>query len=206
MRPVDIRKYKSELRLQSRAARAELSVEEKRSLDQGVRQNVRKLREYKWVHTLLVYVSTPIEVDTLQIIQNALDDGKKVAVPRCIAGTRQMQFHYIQGLEDLSPGSFSVLEPSADAPVVEDFTGTLMLVPAFMYDRNGYRLGYGKGYYDRYMAEYTGISVGLCYEREVKPFLYHGRYDRAVDFILTEKRIRKALTPHSKWKYAEKTR
>ncbi len=200
MRPVDIRKYKSELRLQSRAARAELSPDEKEKLDQGIRLNVRRLREYKWVHTLLIYVSTPIEVDTLQIIKNALADGKKVAVPRCITGTRNMQFHYIGGLEDLSPGAFSVLEPSEQAPVVTDFTGTLMLVPAFMYDRNGYRLGYGKGYYDRYMANYTGISVGMCYEREVRPHLYHGRYDRAVDFILTEKRIRKALPQQARFK------
>ncbi len=200
MRPIDIRKYKSELRLQSRAARAELSAQEKERLDYGVRQNVRRLREYKWVHTVLIYVSTPIEVDTLQIIKNALADGKKVAVPRCISGTRNMAFHYINGLEDLSPGAFSVLEPSESAPVVTDFSGTLMLVPAFLYDRNGFRLGYGKGYYDRYMANYTGISVGLCYEREVRPYLYHGRYDRAVDFILTEKRIRKAMPQQPRWK------
>ena len=88
MRPIDIRKYKQELRLGCRAKRQALSPEEKAALDRSVAENVRRLKEYRPSKTLLIYMSTPIEVDTVQIIKNAWEDGKRVAVPRCIPDSR----------------------------------------------------------------------------------------------------------------------
>ncbi|MBQ9768871.1 MAG: 5-formyltetrahydrofolate cyclo-ligase, partial [Clostridia bacterium] len=129
MRPIDIRKYKQELRLNCRAKRQALSSEEKSTLDRLVAENVRRLKEYRPAKTLLIYMSTPIEVDTVQIIKNAWADGKRVAVPRCIPDSRDMEFHYIDSLECLAPGTFSVLEPDPSLPVVDDFTGCLMIVP-----------------------------------------------------------------------------
>ena len=135
-------------------------------------------------------MSTPIEVSTIKIIEEAFKDGKKVAVPRCIKDTRDMEFHYINSINELSAGTFSVLEPPADFPIVEDFTGCLMIVPGMQFDMKGYRIGYGKGYYDRYMSKFTGISVGICYSDELKSFMYHGKYDKPVDIIVTDKRIK----------------
>ena len=190
MRPIDIRKYKQELRLKCREARQSLSPETKKTLDSQVAENVRRLKEYRPAKTLLIYMSTPIEVDTVQIIKNAWEDGKRVAVPRCIPDSRDMEFHYIEDLDCLSPGTFSVLEPSAQLPVVTDFSGCLMIVPGMQFDMKGYRIGYGKGYYDRYMVRFTGISAGICYSGELRPFMYHGRYDRCVDIVVTDKRIK----------------
>lgn len=190
MRPIDIRKYKQELRLNCRAKRQALSPEEKSTLDRLVAENVRRLKEYRPAKTLLIYMSTPIEVDTVQIIKNAWADGKRVAVPRCIPDSRDMEFHYIDSLECLAPGTFSVLEPDPSLPVVDDFTGCLMIVPGMQFDMKGYRIGYGKGYYDRYMVRFSGISAGICYSDELRPFMYHGRYDRSVDIVVTDKRIK----------------
>ncbi len=190
MRPIDIRKYKQELRLSCRAKRQALSPEEKSTLDRLVAENVRRLKEYRPAKTLLIYMSTPIEVDTVQIIKNAWADGKRVAVPRCIPDSRDMEFHYIDSLECLAPGTFSVLEPDPSLPVVDDFTGCLMIVPGMQFDMKGYRIGYGKGYYDRYMVRFSGISAGICYSDELRPFMYHGRYDRSVDIVVTDKRIK----------------
>ena len=190
MRPIDIRKYKQELRLNCRAKRQALSPEEKSTLDRLVAENVRRLKEYRPAKTLLIYMSTPIEVDTVQIIKNAWADGKSVAVPRCIPDSRDMEFHYIDSLECLAPGTFSVLEPDPSLPVVDDFTGCLMIVPGMQFDMKGYRIGYGKGYYDRYMVRFSGISAGICYSDELRPFMYHGRYDRSVDIVVTDKRIK----------------
>ena len=164
--------------------------EKKQELDRRIAENVRRLKEYKPAKTLLIYMSTPIEVDTVEIIKNAWADGKQVAVPRCIDGTRDMEFHYIADFDCVSPGTFSVLEPSPDLPVVTDFSGCLMIVPGMRFDMKGYRIGYGKGYYDRYMVRFTGISAGICYSDELKPFMYHGRYDRAVNIVVTDKRIK----------------
>lgn len=190
MHPIDIRKYKQDLRLKCREERRNMPSEKKQELDRKIAENVRRLKEYKPAKTLLIYMSTPIEVDTVEIIKNAWADGKSVAVPRCIDGTRDMEFHYITDFDCVSPGTFSVLEPSPDLPVVTDFSGCLMIVPGMRFDMKGYRIGYGKGYYDRYMVRFTGISAGICYSDELKPFMYHGRYDRAVNIVVTDKRIK----------------
>lgn len=190
MRPIDIRKYKQELRLGCRAKRQALSPEEKAALDRAVAENVRRLKEYRPSKTLLIYMSTPIEVDTVQIIKNAWEDGKRVAVPRCIPDSRDMEFHYIDSLECLAPGTFSVLEPDPSLPMVTDFSGCLMIVPGMQFDMKGYRIGYGKGYYDRYMVRFSGVSAGICYSDELRPFMYHGRFDRCVDIVVTDKRIK----------------
>lgn len=190
MRPIDIRGYKQDLRARSKERRRNMEPEEKRMLDKAIAENVRRLKEYKPAKTILIYMSTPIEVDTVEIIKNAWADGKKVAVPRCIPETRNMEFHYIDNLDCLSVGSFSVLEPDESRPIVTDFTGCLMIVPGMHFDMKGYRIGYGKGYYDRYMVRFSGVSAGVCYSNELKPFLYHGRYDRHVGIVVTDKRIK----------------
>lgn len=190
MRPIDIRKYKQELRAGCRAKRTGMDPQVKKNLDKGVAENVRRLKEYRPAKTLLIYMSTPIEVDTVEIIKNAWADGKRVAVPRCIPNSRDMEFHYIDSFECVSPGTFSVLEPDPSLPVVTDFSGCLMIVPGMQFDMKGYRIGYGKGYYDRYMVRFTGISAGICYSDELRPFMYHGRFDRCVDIVVTDKRIK----------------
>lgn len=190
MRPIDIRQYKTELRNSIKEERRNMDPAEKQKLDSGVARNIFRLYQYKACKTVLVYVSTVIEVDTIEIIKGALKDGKKVAVPRCIPDTRLMEFHYIESLDDLSPGAFGVLEPDETMPVVEDFTGCLMLLPALSIDYLGYRLGYGKGYYDRYMSRFTGACAGICYSDYIRRHMYHGRFDRPVDVIVTEKWIK----------------
>lgn len=193
MRPLDIREYKQKIRDEVKKQRRELLPEEKQRLDSGVLANVRKMREYKSCSTVFVYVSTPIEVDTKCIIEMAWRDGKRVAVPRCIPETRQMTFHYITSFEDLNPGTFSVLEPNADAPLADKFDKSIMLVPALIIDKYGYRLGYGKGYYDRYISKYSGLTVGLCYLENIRNKIFHGRYDKKLDYIITEKYIKRTM-------------
>lgn len=190
MRPNDIRLYKNGLRAAIKAERKAMSPDEKSALDRKIAKNVQRLYQYRSATTLLIYVSTPIEVDTFEIMANAWHDGKKIAVPRCIPGTRSMEFHYISSVNDLSPGSFGVLEPDESRQVVTDFTGCLMLLPALSLDYLGYRLGYGKGYYDRYLAKFTGSLVGICYSADIRRHMYHGRFDRPVDVILTENWIK----------------
>lgn len=198
MHPIDIRKYKIELRERCREYRKGLNPEYKNEMDFQISERVKKLYQYRAAKVIMVYVSTSIEVDTLRIIENAWKDGKQVAVPRCIPQTRQMEFHFITSFDQLTPGSFSVLEPPAHYPVVTDFSNALMLVPGFNFDFFGYRLGYGKGYYDRYMSRYNGAAVGLCYSTELRPHMYHGRYDRAVDTVVSEKWIRRCKKQVSK--------
>lgn len=174
----------------ARKRRGQIPVEQRAYMDSRIAANVRRLYQYNSANTILIYVSTAIEIDTKQIILNAWEDGKKVAVPRCISGSRNMEFHYIESFDDLSPGTFSVLEPDESAPIVTDFSGCLMILPAITVDSDGYRLGYGKGYYDRYMSKFSGFSVVLCYSSELIGKLYRGKFDAPANAIITEKRIK----------------
>ena len=92
----DIRPVKAALRQKYRDIRTAMTEQEKKSYDDAIAEQVRRLWQYEKNDTLLVYVSTPIEVDTHAIIDQALKDGKKVAVPRCVNGTRNMEFYFIR--------------------------------------------------------------------------------------------------------------
>ncbi len=187
----DIREYKKNLRTRYKNERLKLSPTEKQNLDEGVFNRFLKLNQYASSTTILAYVSTNIEVDTRKIIERALEDGKRVAVPYCVPDTRLLEFYLINSLDDLTPGTFGVLEPTPDPEKrLIDWEKSLCVVPGLCFDFNGYRLGFGKGYYDRFLSEYTGIRVGICYSSGVRGHLHHGRYDRTVDVLVTEKNIK----------------
>jgi len=192
----DIRPIKTELREKYRSLRQAMTPEIKKEKDDAIARQVRRLWQYKKNDTLLVYVSTPIEVDTHKIIRQALADGKTVAVPRCVPGTRNMEFYRIPSLESLRPGAFGVLEPTPEThELLAPGTAGLCIVPAFSYDWNGFRLGYGKGYYDRFLSRFEGQIVGICYSDCVQKSLPHGRFDRPVELLVTEKFLRRTVRP-----------
>ena len=95
MRKVDIRAYKNSLRDKAKAMRRGMDPEEKAQMDRQITDRICSLYQYREAQTLLCYVSKPIEVDTIPLIQRALADGKQVACPRCVEGTRQMEFYRI---------------------------------------------------------------------------------------------------------------
>ncbi len=197
----DIRPVKAALREKYRNIRTAMTEDEKNSHDAAIAQQVRRLWQYEKNDTLLVYVSTPIEVDTHRIIEQALEDGKKVAVPRCVDGTRNMEFYYIRSLDDLESGSFGVLEPiPSKTELMTDYTRGLCIVPAFSYDWTGFRLGYGKGYYDRFLSRFEGNIIGICYSSCVQRSLPHGRYDRPVELLVTENYLRRTVNRAGKGK------
>ena len=192
----DIRPVKAALREKYRGIRTAMTEEEKNNCDTAIAQQVRRLWQYEKNDTILVYVSTPIEVDTRTIITQALADGKKVAVPRCVEGTRNMEFYYIRSLDGLEPGTFGVLEPNpTKTELMTDFSRGLCIVPAFSYDWSGFRLGYGKGYYDRFLSRFEGNIIGICYSSCVQRSLPHGRFDRPVELLVTENYLRRTARP-----------
>ncbi len=187
----DIRSYKMEQRARLRAFRQTMLPETKETLDREILRRVLTLSQYRHCKILLTYVSTAIEVDTRRLIERALKDGKQVAVPRCVPGTREMEFFFIHGMSDLEPGTFGVLEPIVGrCEKMTDFSEGLCIVPGLGFDCHGYRLGYGKGYYDRFLSRFGGVTAGICYSGCVRFKLLHGRFDRAVDVLVTEKYIR----------------
>ncbi len=167
---------------------------ERRGLDKSYRQerdimiynNLIDLPELAEADTVLTYVSTEIEVDTIYLIDTLLRSGFTVGVPKCEGKT--MRFIEIDSLCDLETGAYGILEPKGDK-VIDDFEGSVCITPALAFDEEGYRTGYGGGYYDRFLADYTGISVGICYEQFIRPVIKE-EHDLNVNIIVTEKEIR----------------
>lgn len=186
-KPANIKEYKTVLRNRFKERRRLMTQKRKALADHRIAVRLRTLLCYRRAKTVLAYVSTAIEVDTREIIQKALSDGKRVAVPRCVPGTREMEFYLIESIDELSPGTFGVLEPAPNpAKQLRNFSHSVCVVPALACDRNGYRLGYGGGYYDRFLRDYPGEKVLILYKCCLVPHLWHGRYDVAVDRIVTE--------------------
>ena len=98
-----------------------------------------------------------------------------------------MKYYYINSFNDMVSGSFGIREPDTEKCVeVTDFSASLCVVPAIAFDKRKYRLGYGKGYYDRFLKNYAYKSVGVCYNNLVVDELPADEYDIPVDIIITQ--------------------
>ncbi len=192
----DIREIKTDLRSGFKSKRNEMPEHIKLNMDSEIQSRFLTLRQYAKCDTVFTYVSKDLEVDTYAIIRAAWANGKKVAVPKCIEDSK-MDFYYIESMDDLEDGSFGVKEPvESKCKKVADLSRGLCIVPGLSFDAEGYRLGYGKGYYDRFLSKFGGETVGLCYSNCIKWKLPHGKYDRAVDVIVTDRYIRRtSATP-----------
>lgn len=109
---------------------------------------------------VFTYASTEIEVDTRRVIAYCLERGIPVALP--VSGDTELSFFYINGVSELKKGRFGIDEPPTDRPAFAD-EYTLCIVPALCADGEGRRVGYGKGYYDRFLSSFAGRSVIICY-------------------------------------------
>jgi 5-formyltetrahydrofolate cyclo-ligase len=99
-----------------------------------------------------------------------------------------MDYYYINSFDDLEKGAYGLMEPDINkCQKVTDLNKGICLVPGLVYDREGYRLGFGKGYYDRFLINFHGITIGICYSRCVEQSLPRGFYDKPIDLVVTEK-------------------
>ncbi len=188
----NIKELKIRLRAKYREIRETMDPMEKNRMDEDIAGRIWAMREYRQAQTFFTYVSKPIEVDTVRLILRAIEDEKTVVVPRCVPGTYDMEFYRITSMEDLEKGSFGVLEPvPGRCEKWTDFSQGFCIVPGLCFDSHGYRLGYGKGYYDRFLSGFEGYKAGICYSSCIQWNLPHGYYDRPVDVLVTEKYIRR---------------
>ena len=139
--------------------------------------------QYKNAHVVGVYVSAKGEVDTLKLIEDMLRE-RIVAVPK--VNGNDMEFYRIKSLDDLKEGCFHILEPTTDEFV--DFKDIdLMIVPMLAYDSLNNRVGYGKGYYDKYFSRgFLGYKLGLAFSFQKVDEIKTDMYDYRLDEILTE--------------------
>ena len=137
---------------------------------------------------VLAYVSAKDnEVDTHGIIRGLLAAGGQVFVPVTDFGTRGMQWSHLLAMEELERTRFGLLEPAAKARRIEPIpNGAVCLVPGLAFTRDGWRIGYGGGYFDRFLDVFCGIAVGLAHDAQVVDHIPTEDHDRPVDYLVTE--------------------
>ena len=153
----------------------------------AIQQEVLALPAYRQAQRLLVYLSAGSEPDTWGLVEQALAAGKGVYAPRCLDRQGNMAFYQIRGREDLLPGAFGLWEPDpARCPPFSGGENCLCLVPGLAFDERGFRLGYGKGYYDRFLGRWQVPAAGLCFGPLLLPRLPRVPHDRRVAAVITE--------------------
>ena len=182
---------KQRLREERLAAREALSEQERSVLDDRITQKLLAISEYAEATTVLTYVSVSSEVSTRMFIESALRDGKTVAVPRCLPG-HCLEFVAITSLDQLIAAPFGLFEPPKELPALteEQMDASICIVPALLVDAKGYRLGYGAGFYDRFLSTYPGKKICLAYQQSLsRTTLPHTAFDVAVDVVITESEV-----------------
>lgn len=188
------RELKRELRRRYKEVRATLGKDGRASRDAAIADGVTRLPEYLAADTVLTYLSVGDEVDTRALVRDTWVRGKSVALPWCVPGTRRMRWFYVSSLDGLVRSPFGVEEPVPDPAREVDpkaGPGALAVVPGLSFDERGYRMGYGGGFYDVFLAEFAGASIGLCREPQMAPVgtLALDEHDVPVDVVVTEERV-----------------
>ncbi len=136
----------------------------------------------KAVHCVGIYMSMKGEVQTLDLISRLLQEHKIVCVPKIIHG--KMIFIRIRDFNECELSTYGILEPVSNEP----YSGRIdiQIIPMLAFNERNYRLGYGKGYYDTYLRNYTGLKLGICFLSDYEPELKETQFDVKCDEILTD--------------------
>lgn len=188
-----IRKQKDEIRAEYSQKRMSMDAAEKRRRDEAICRAAVSLVSFRYAEFVLLYAATSDEIDITPIAAEALARGKKIAFPRCDKETHTMKYHIVSSLDELKPDAYNISEPPADNPIYDptsDMGSAVCFVPGLVYDKEGYRLGYGKGFYDRYLSGFSGCTIGVVYSDYILPAVPRGRYDVSADILLTEKGVK----------------
>jgi 5-formyltetrahydrofolate cyclo-ligase len=196
----ELRIVKNELRVELLEKRKNIPSETRELWDKKIAGVFLGSISYRFCDIVLVYVSAKEEISTVAIIEHSLASKKIVACPISNTDENTLSFKTIKSTEELNRGSFSILEPPETNRdfrelAFERLAGkkgqslAVCVIPCLAYDSDGYRMGYGKGYYDRFLPTFEGTKIGLCYSGFKSDKLPKGKYDVKLDVIITEKGV-----------------
>ena len=179
---------KEVIRSQIRSFKRKLTMEQMLERSEEIANQLYETEEYQSARIVYTYFSYNQEVNTKNIILHALAHGKKVALPKVVKD--KIEFYYINKLEDVQIGYQGIYEPTSELQANE--TEILMLMPGLAFDCKGNRMGYGGGYYDKYLLEKESsiqVKIALAYDFQVIDHVNVEPHDQKVDRIITESRL-----------------
>ncbi len=180
---------KTVLRVNIRKILNDMPSSQMQKSDAALFANLVALPQIAQAHTIsLFWGITGLEPDTSRLVPQLLDMGKVVCLPRMLPERRMELRQYTPGCP-MAMNSFGISEPTIDCPLIEKKDIDLVIVPALCYGRRGYRLGYGGGYYDRWLTDYTGITVGMCRDAVLQDSVPAEEHDKPVQVVVTESQV-----------------
>lgn len=188
-----IKREKDAIRAKCAERRDAMADSEHKEFDSKIIQTATNLVSFRHADIILLYAPIKSEIDVMPIFQLAKEKGKRVAFPKCNKEERTMQFHFVDSVEEMAPCAYGIREPNEENEVYDPEAtqgSALCFVPGLAFDTYGYRLGYGKGYYDKFMHKFKGSCIGVAYTHQILPSLPKGRYDKHCDVLITEKGIK----------------
>jgi 5-formyltetrahydrofolate cyclo-ligase len=181
----DLKREKAEFRKTMLAKRAALPVAAREKADQRILESVTSLAEYASAKTIFAYVSYRDEPDTVALIEDAWRRGKRVCVPRCVS-KGIMHAYAIQSRDDLQEGMYDIPEPQDGCLLVAPGEMDFIVVPCVCCDSDGYRLGYGGGFYDRWLEQRHAPAAVVCFEKLLVPAVPREPHDQRTDILISD--------------------
>jgi len=185
---MNIADTKKQLRNDVRDEIAALHEDYIKSSNYGIFKQLTSLSEYLQAQRIMLYYSIGREPSTVAIANAALADGKIVTFPHCFPG-RKMEARIVESLEQLVPAVLGIPAPPDSAPAIAPEHLDLIIVPGLIFDTSGYRLGYGGGYYDRYLSNISAFTIGITRQRLLRTEVPKEPHDVAVNCLITEENI-----------------
>ena len=173
---------KEDLRNLLKTKRNSLPGKEEKS--QRIIEHILSIPKFRQASVVMLYRSAKGEVDTEDLWKKCRELGKICVFPKCISKT-EMIAALAEREEDFSVCRFGISEPVSDEAFPKEKID-VVIVPALGFDRQNYRVGYGGGYYDRYLSDYHGTAIGLCFSELLSETVYPNDWDIPVDFVITQ--------------------
>ncbi|KGX90862.1 hypothetical protein N781_05680 [Pontibacillus halophilus JSM 076056 = DSM 19796] len=183
---------KKELRKYGKNVLSHMSNDEKERASHLIYEHLFSHPYWKQSHTIGVTLSGEIEIDTTPILERGWKEGKRMAVPKCEPKQKGMTFYsYVQG-DELETVYFGLKEPIEVSEKAINQSGLeLILVPGLLFTKEGYRIGFGGGFYDRYLENYSGRTIGLATKQQLLSQMPVDSFDQPVDDVITEEGVSK---------------
>ena len=147
-----------------------------------IHKNLKKIAEFRLANSIGMYYPIGSEVPTQDIIQEALSNGKEILLPKVIG--KELEFRKIKDFSDLEKGSYDIMEPKDGCQASNKFD--VIIVPTVGISRDGYRLGYGYGFYDRFLSKNKVVTISLTYSKQVVKSVPSSDEDVRIDWVVTE--------------------
>jgi 5-formyltetrahydrofolate cyclo-ligase len=181
---------KKQIRKRMQAKLQQLTDEEKQTYDKQIAEKLYELPQWKNARVIGITISKGKEVDTISIIERAWSERKAVSVPKCDPATKTMVFRKIESFSHLESVYFGLFEPiEMLTSEVNKSDMDIIIVPGICFSKNGYRIGYGGGYYDRYLRNVSAPTVSLAYSFQIVDSLPIEEHDVPVEMIITNEGV-----------------